>query len=415
MTDTTPSTDVEFDHHSVEFAADRYGTVQELREIGVAYSPIHGGFYALTRYEDVYRAALDSKTFINGREHGDPIKLGAQLPPSEFGMMIPEESDPPDHTAYRRAMAPYFTAKAAEQFEDRFLHWTTVCIDDVIESGRIDFVTDLTGPVAFLFFCEMIGLPVEQWRRWQEPIHTLMTSPPGSPEAVQALADEEVNNEVMRQLAGERREDPRDDLISQLAQATGPDGELLTPQEVGALARIVLFGAVDSVGGLVNQSLNYLDQHPDDLARLIDDPSMIPTAVEEFLRYFSPGTTTMRTASVETEVGGRHMDPGDRVMLTWIGANHDPEAFPDPDRVILDRTPNRHLAFGAGIHKCIGLQFARLEARIFLEQIFARMPDFRLGREQAVPTATIGLFSGYWNLPATFTPGPRLQDERRPG
>jgi cytochrome P450 len=416
MTDATLDVS-DFDHHSTAFAARPLEIAAELRTNGLTRSAAHGGFYTLGRYEDVRRAALDSKALISRRDFDDPLALGAQIPPSQSAGLpfLPVEVDAPDHTAYRRAMAPWFSPKAAEDREARLRHWTTICLDEVVESGRIDMVTDLTGPVAFLFFCEMLGLPVEEWRRWHEPIHTMATSAPRSPATVQALKDENENAEVMKAMVRARRVEPRDDLVSHLAHATRPDGTPFTDVEVGAMARLVLAGAVDSVGSLVAQSLGYLEQHRDAGARLVEDPELMRSAVEEFLRYFSPGTTIGRTVGRETEIHGQRLVPGDRVSLNVLAANRDPEAFDRPDEVVLDRSPNRHVAFGAGIHKCVGLQYARLEARVFLEQILTRLPDFTLLHDEAVPVTTIGLFSGYWSLPATFTPGARLQDERRPG
>jgi cytochrome P450 len=223
------------------------------------------------------------------------------------------------------------------------------------------------------------------------------------------------NQEAMQGIVRQRRAEPQDDLITRLAEAEGPEGELFSVEEVAALARIVLFGAVDSVVSLIAQAAVYLDRRPDERQRLIDDPALIPVAIEEFLRYFSPGTTTARTVRHEpAELSGRRLVPGDRVVLNWLAANHDPDVFDRPDEIVLDRTPNRHLAFGAGIHKCIGLHFGRVEAKILLEQILARFPDFRVVPEELAPIKTIGLFSGYWNVAATFTPGPRQGTDRRP-
>jgi cytochrome P450 len=406
---------VDFDHHSPAFAADPLGTAAPLRDSPLSWSDAVGGFYAVGGYEAVRRAALDPATLTQARDADDPIKLGAQVPPSEFGLIVPSEADAPAHTAYRRALAPFFTAKAAKEREARLRHWTGVCLDEVVETGRIDFVTDLTGPVAFIFFCEMIGLPLDDWRRWQEPIHALMANPPGSPEAIQALLDEDENTQTMMAIAAERREDPRDDMISALACSAHPDGTPFTPREVTAACKNVMLGAVDSVGGLVSHALLYLHQNPEERRRLQEDPSLVPGAVEEFLRYFSPGTTTARTVGAPTTLHGQPVEAGDRVLLVWMAANHDPEAFDRPDEVVLDRSPNKHLAFGAGIHKCIGLQFARLEAQVFIEQVLERLPDFDIVDPDVVPMPSIGLFRGFWNVPATFTPGTKVQAERRPG
>jgi cytochrome P450 len=406
----------DYDHHSAEYAARPLEVAAELREAGLTYSTQHGGFYVLARHEDVRRATLDHEHLVSGR----PVDLpqSGQLIPTrqmQGGVPdIPAESDPPLHTAYRRAMAPGFTAQAAAQSEERFRHWTTVCLDGVIETGRLDIINDLTAPVTFLFFFEMLGLPLEDWPRWREPIHRIVAAVSTSPETTQAFADDEANMFELRRLVDERRRSPRDDLITMFAQATGRDGALLSSPEVAALVRIVLLGAVDSVGSLHSQTLAYLEQHPQDRRRLIEDASLIPAANEEFLRYFSPAGPVGRTVSREVVLNGHTLQRGDRVQLQWLAANHDPDAFDDPARIILDRKPNNHLAFGAGIHKCIGLHFGRLEARILLEEVLKRLPDYEVITEETQPVEEIGLFSGYWSLPVRFTPSAPLQADRDP-
>jgi cytochrome P450 len=415
---TTPAEirQLHYDHHSPEFAAERHRIVADLRENRLSFSDAHGGFYAVARHEDVRLVGLSPGIFSSERDHSNPLKLGVQIPPSaNVGLpIIPAEADAPYHTAYRRALAPFFTMKTVDAWEQRLRHWTTICLDEVIETGRIDIVEDLTGPVAFLFFFEMLGLPVELWARWRDPIHTIQTNPPGTEAWIAAQAANDRNNEELLALVEQRRREPQDDLISHLGKAKGPGGELFSVREVAALALLVLFGAVDSVGSLVSQSLRYLAQDPTERERLREDPARLPLAIEEFLRYFSPGSTMGRTVAQETELAGAPLHPGDRIQLSLIGANRDPDVFVDPDKLILDRAPNPHLAFGAGVHKCIGLQFARLEGLVFIEQVLVRMADYTVIEEEVVPMPTVGLFSGYWSMPLRFTPGNRLQGERRP-
>jgi cytochrome P450 len=413
-TETKPDL-VDFDHHSLAFAADPFGTAAKLREVRHVRSEEHGGFVVAARYEDVHRTALDAATYTNGRDTEDPIKLGVQLPPSEAAGNIPEESDAPYHTAYRRAMAPYFTTRAAKASEARLQHWTDVCLDEVVEKGTFDVVTEMTGPIAFLFFCEMLGLPVEEWRRWYEPLHELQTTTPNTPEQRAAIDAERENGAVMEQYVRDRREQPQDDLISRLAEARGPDGELFTVAEVAAMSRIIILGAVDSVGSLVSQAVNYLADHPDEADRMVAEPEYMDSAIEEFLRYFSPGVTTMRTVGLPTTFGPHPLAPGARMMIMWLAANHDPEVFEDPDELVLDRAPNKHVAFGAGVHKCIGLHYARMEARVFLKELLTRMRGYEVVPEGTEPLKTIGLFTGFHTLQIRFTPGERVQDDRMPG
>lgn len=407
MTDADALPLLELDIHSPEFAADLDAQMRALRANGLTWSPRHGGFYVLARYDDVRRAALDTRTFTSARDFDDPTKLGVTIPASER-LGIPSEVDPPVHTAYRRALAPFFTAKGAEALRARIEHWTTVCLDAVIERGRIDIIQDLTAPVAFIFFCELVGIPIEDWRRWQRPFHVLMAGTPGTPEYAQAHEDERANVRELHEMVEERREHPRDDLLSGLARAE-VDGERLPTEIVAGLSVSVMTGAVDTVGSVVGQALHHLVDRPDERRRLIEDRALLPSAVEEFLRYFSPNTALARTIGVRTELYGRTLEPGDRVLLAWMAANRDPAAFEDPETIVLDRRPNRHLSFGAGIHKCVGLHLARIEAATFLEQVLTRLPDYRIVERDVVRMPTVGVLNGYFNLPAEFTPGRRVQ------
>lgn len=407
----------DYDHNSRAFAQDRLAISARLRENGITYAPSHGGFYVLARYDDVRRAGQDHRLFLSGRDQPDLPRTGNMIPspPRTAIATIPPETDPPLHGRYRGAMAPLFTTRAAKASVERLRHWTTVCIDEVIESGRVDVVADIAAPLSFLFFFEQLGLPVQEWELWRAPLHVIQTYAYDTPEMRQALIDDQRNVAALEALTEERRAKPREDMISHLAAATDEHGELLPIAEAAALARIVLLGSVDSQASLLSQSLVHLEDHPQDLRRLLDDPSLIPTANEEFIRYFTPGTHSPRTVSGETEIHGQALTRGDRVSLHWLAANHDPDQFPDADRVVIDRSPNPHLAFGTGVHTCIGLHIARTEANVVLEEVLARMPDYRIDREAAVEIPTIGLFSGYWSLPATFTPGARLQEGRLPG
>lgn len=416
-----PSTiaQLDFDHHSPEFAQDPRKDLATLRANGITYSPHHGGFYVLARYEDVRKAALDPRTLTQGRAHGadedDPLLLGEGIPSIPLAMsVIPSESDPPDHTLYRKALAPYFTAKAVEHARERLLHWTTVCLDERIESGRIDFLADLTAPVMFVFFYEMLGLPVDEWRRWQEPVHVLMTRSPDDPEVAEAVAKYTQNRHELEALADERRRDPREDMISKLATSE-VRGRPLTDNEVARLALNVMLGAVDSVASLASQALHHLSREPQDRERLANDPELYARAVEEFLRVVTPNHGIGRTVGRETEILGQRLKPGDRVLLSWMAANTDPDVFEEPERVILDRSPNPHLAFGAGIHKCVGLQYARAATAIFLQQVIERMPDYEVIEDEVVPLRSIAMLNGYASIPARFTPGERRQDQRLPG
>jgi cytochrome P450 len=170
----------------------------------------------------------------------------------------------------------------------------------------------------------------------------------------------------------------------------------------------ILGGGFDTTMGLVCHALAWLSDHPNERQRLIDDPSLIPAAGEEFLRYFSPIQSLSRTVGEDTELCGQSLSFGDRVLLSFAGANRDPEAYDHPDEMILARFPNRHVAFGLGTHRCIGSNFARMEVTAMLQGVLERIPDYTVITTEAERYETIGNLNGFTRMPASFTPGSRL-------
>jgi cytochrome P450 len=207
----------------------------------------------------------------------------------------------------------------------------------------------------------------------------------------------------MAELVSERRSRPQDDLASVLATAT-VNGEPLPDAHVLAMCGLVAAGGVDTTTALTANALHWLHANPGHRRRLIEDPGLIPVAVEEFLRYFSPVQMMARTATRDVELGGQPIRAGDRLLLSFAAANRDPSIFTDPADLILDRTPNRYISFGNGVHRCVGSHLARVQATVMLEEILKRMPDYAIDDAQAVRYPTIGAINGYIDLPATFTP-----------
>jgi cytochrome P450 len=411
-----------YEEESLDFS-DRVQAASAIRQQGVAWSDTYGGHYVLGRYPDVQAAGRNFDDLINGflpttggDSEGRLIGMRELAAAEDDRLLeIPSQTDPPDHAQYRRALADFFSPRTARRHEDRLRYWVTMCIDQVIESGAIDFAGDLAGPVPFLFFCEQLGIPVEQWRAWRDPLHRLQTSVQGSPEQLAAARDEAHNVDVLRELVADRRAHPKGDLLSELALAVRADGQLFTVAEVAALARIVLVGGAESVGALLTQALLYLDDNPADRQRLIDDPSLVESANEEFLRFFSPATRIARTVRNPVSYHDHTLDVGDKVLLHLFAANHDSAVFEDPDKLIIDREHNDHVAFGVGPHKCPGLHLGRAELKVLLQEILRRIPDFKITRSGIVSVATLGHFSGYLSLPATFTFSDRIFDSQLPG
>jgi cytochrome P450 len=195
-------------------------------------------------------------------------------------------------------------------------------------------------------------------------------------------------------------------LLSDLANATR-HGELLPLERVVGAAFLLLAGGVDTTTALTADALHWLAAHPDERARLVEEPELIKSACEEFLRYFTPVQALARTAMCPVELGGQHIAAGDRILLSWAAANRDEKVFPRPDQLLIDRQPNRHTAFGLGAHRCIGSNFARQTFATMLRAVLDRMPDYVIDAE-AEPNKSIGLVNGWVHLPAHFTPGPSI-------
>ncbi len=205
----------------------------------------------------------------------------------------------------------------------------------------------------------------------------------------------------------ERRAEPQDDLISVFVTME-VDGKLLTDEQILGMCNLVIAGGNDTTTSLLANAFAWLAEHPEQRAWLAEDLSRIPIACEEFLRYYTPTQGLARTVTTDVEIGGQLLNAGDRVLLSFAAANQDPEFFESPDEILLDRWPNKHQAFGLGLHRCLGSNLTRLEFRVVLEEVLARMPDFQvdLGNSHRYPN--IGIVNGWNDMPATFTPGSRL-------
>jgi cytochrome P450 len=399
---------IDFDPHSRAYAQDPVGTLRRIREnCPVAFSEAYGGFWLVTRHEDVRRIAHDTDTFSSRHDIPNDGKsfTGAFIPAQEarFG---PVEMDPPQLTQFRRLLNPLFSKRAAETYRPRITEFVTGFLDERIESGEIDFVRDLTNPLPATVTLELLGLPVADWPSYAIPYHNMVACPPGSAEYSAALEGvQRCMGEVVAAVA-DRRANPRDDLITLLTTAE-LDGRPIENELVIETISLLLAAGLDTTTGALTNALSHLGEHPELRAELLADTARIPPFIEEVLRYYSPTQGLARTATREVEMRGQRIGAGDRILNSWAGANRDGAEFPDPDSFIPDRSPNRHLAFGGGAHTCLGAPLARLQMAIAVEQVLRRMPDYRVGQD-IERYQTIGTVNGWHRMPATFTPGPRL-------
>ncbi|WP_433359829.1 cytochrome P450 [Streptosporangium sp. CA-115845] len=396
----------QFDHHSEHFAQHWRETYAELRRTcPVAHSAKHGGFSVVTRYDDVKRVLQDPQTFACGRdlEFDGHVTGGVTVPvnPVRMGMM---EMDPPDSQAFRRVLAPRFSAKAIREYRPRLVEIVSWTVDRVIESGRIDFVDDLANPLPALVSLDYFGLPLDKWQLYATALHKAAYREKGSARAVgELLADLRGVVERRRSSAG-----TRGDIVDRLLTEE-VNGAPLDEETVTEMLFMLLNGGIDTSTALIAGMFGYLGEHPERRTELAADPSLIPGAVDEMLRYFTPGTGVARTVLAPVELGGVELRPGDRVLLALGSANNDPGMFPEPDEIRFHRENNgRHLAFGYGVHRCLGAFLAPAEMIVLLEEVLRRMPDYTISAAQVTSYPTIPLVNGYISMPARFTPGARV-------
>jgi cytochrome P450 len=397
LNDVVPA---EFDMHSGEYNADPVDYFKRYRDsCPIGWSEKQGGFWYVTRYQDVSDVMRDPTVFSSA----GGLMIGYPPGAGKVQRLIPEEVDPPDLMAYRRYFNTELSPGAVAARADRIEHWTTHFIDQVIESGRCNFVTDLVNPVPACVTLEFLGFPAEDWPIFALPMHDFSGYSPGSERFQEAIRGMEHFQDLITAAVIERRSHPQDDFISFLV-GQEINGRPLTNEEVESMVFLSIAGGTETTTSLTVSTLVYLDEHPELRERLIADPDLMKTASEEFLRYFSPVKAHARTVTQDVTVSGCPMHAGDKVHVSWASANRDPEQFPEADEFKAERFPNRHTAFGLGPHRCLGSHLARAMFTEMIGQVLRRMPDYRIIREglQSYPSAaTIG---GWNSAPAEFTP-----------
>jgi cytochrome P450 len=402
---------VDFDVDSPELAREWPATYREMRSsCPRSWTASNGGHWIATRYRDIVGIAQRPEQFTSGKTF-DPEtgqhRGGIAVPMSPVPALIPDETDRPEWQGYRQFLNRRFAPKAAEERRAFAEGIARTLIDRVIENGRFDIVGDLTNPLPALLTMELFGFDLGDWHIFADPIHKFVYLPRSLPEFQDAVRGVEDIRARIADGAVDRRRNPRDDMLSYLANGE-IDGRQLDDEEVIQMSLNIIFGGVDTTTALTSSVLHFLSSHPEQRRRLIDDPSLIPVAREEFVRYFSPVHGLSRNAAEAVEFDGWTFQKGDRVLLAYASGNRDEEIFDNPDELRLDRFPNRHIGFGAGMHRCLGSFFARIMFESMLKEVLLRMPDYAVVEEEAVPYPSISRVNGWITIPATFTPGAKL-------
>ena len=403
---------VDFDHQTPEFIANRHSRYDELRErCPVVFNEHYGGFWIVTDYESVAAAARDNETFAHKYEPDAPDGISYMgicgVPrPSYIPRQGVSEIDGPEHADLRRVLNPLMTINAVERNRPRMEAVSAWFLDEIVEAGAADLVLDYTTPVPAVLTLEMMGMVSSNWQHYADFFHATSSYEPSDERYLSAVAHQRDMWGELRDFARFRRGNPADDVTSALVSSP-LDGRMLSDDEITAIMWNLVAGGLDTTTSLVSWGLHHLGNHPEDRTRLIDDPSLIPAAVEEFLRHYSPSETLTRTATRDVELGGRQIRRGDVVLISWVTANHDPAAFDDPDEVRIDRDVNKHLAFGLGGHRCIGSSIARIESQLMLRDVLARIGDYEIDIDGFKPYPGNLLMTGVVSMPVTFTPGAR--------
>ena len=381
----------DFDHLDPRWVEDPYPIWDGLREsCPVAHTDRYRGVYFPSRFEDVRAVAYDTEHFSSRR-----IIVRSTPPPRIPAPPI--TSDPPEHRAAKNLLLPAFTPDAIQAHEPRAREICRHLIDRFADKRGCDAAVDYAQDIPPRIIAHMLGLPEEEGDLFRKWIHEILEVGITEP-AVLMKALGETNQYFAAEVA-KRRAAPRDDLISYLMTAR-IDGQPLAEDHLLGTIRLLLIAGIDTTWSAIGSCFWHLAQHPQDRQRLAAEPTLISTAVEEFLRAYAP-VTMAREVVKETSINGCPFTPGEMVLLSFPAANRDPAVFAEADRVLIDRKENRHAAFGLGIHRCIGSNLARMEIKVALQEWFARIPKFRLDPSANV-TWSEGTVRGPRRLPVLF-------------
>ncbi|OBB69163.1 cytochrome P450 [Mycobacterium sp. 852014-50255_SCH5639931] len=358
--------------------------------------PTPGGAWVATRYDDCYEIARNWESFSS-----KPLTMEGSL--MWFGDIV-ITIDPPRQQQMRKFLNPYFSPGRMKQLEPQVRAVTDELIDTFIESGRGDLADVAWQQPGIVFFRYLLGMPVEDVPFYLETTDVAVN---GETEDVRNEAMTNLYMRVRDEIDRRRGEPPRDDLIDVLL-AVEIDGEKLRFDDVVANVMLLVQAGLETTSSAMSFAFFHLGTNTSERDRLISEPELMPTAIEEFIRYAGSIHGLNRSVTEEVELSGHQFCPGQTVVVNYAAANRDAREFDQPNKCILDRQANRHLGFGAGVHRCLGSNLARLEFRVGVEQVLKRLPDFTIPSETHVDFHGASVTRGYRALPVVFTPGARV-------
>jgi cytochrome P450 len=395
IVDHPPVTDWlhDFDHTDPVWTENPFPIWDELRsECPVVHTKRFLGCYLPTTYQAVKEIAYDTEHFSSRRV------IVRDIRPEQPGMAPPITSDPPEHKPAKQLLLPPFTPDAMKKLEPRVRAICNELIDEFIKDGKCDAAARYTKHIPVRAIAHMLGIPEKDGDFFIKWIHEILEL---------GIKDDSMMiravQEMTRYFAGHiehRKTHASDDLISTLMHAKDKNGTPLSDGHVLGSLRLLLIAGIDTTWSAIGSSLWHLAKTPADRERLIAEPELMPSAVEELLRAYAP-VTMAREVMKDTVISGCPVKSGNMVLLSFPAANRDPAMFPDADKVVIDRKENRHAAFGLGIHRCVGSNLARMEMTVAIEEWLKRIPDFRLDPAGKVAWSE-GTVRGPRQLPILF-------------
>ena len=404
MTKTPPVDDwaTDYDIFDASYVKDPVPVWNELRDkCPIAHTERWGGSWLPTRYEDM-------QTFVRmvpALSSQDPLVVSQSKEEEAFDPILEEygnsappiTSDPPEHIPMRRLILPLFTPKAVEPYRPYAEQLCPDLIDGFIGTGKCDAALDYAVHIPAKTIAHVIGVDSERSDEFVGWVRGLIEE--GMTDPVKRVKYRGILRQFFGELVDARKASPRGDLISRLLEQE-IDGQPIARKAVVGMCNLLLVAGIDTTWSSISSALWHFSTHPEDRRRIAAEPNLFPSAIEEMLRFYSP-VTMAREVTEEVQTGGVTFRTGDKVLLSFPAANHDPEVFENADRVILDRAKNRHIAFGIGSHRCAGSNLARMEMDVALRVWFERIPEFELSDPDAVTWAG-GQVRGPRHLPFRF-------------
>ena len=395
------TTTVEFDPFSRDFFDDPYDTYADLREHAPCYYSEQYDFYALSRFDDVVTAHRDHATFTS--THGQTYEQLSSGEPAELGSII--SMDPPEHTRYRALVSRAFTPMSIGNYEALVREIINGYLDPLMGRRQFDILEEFAAPFPVEIISTILGVPPErrqQIRLWTD---AMLHREEGSPTSTQAAAEAGMAQGMyLYELVQQKRANPADDMLTALieAEVATEDGQLtrLDDAEIAGFGTLLAAAGSETVTKLVGNAVVLFHRHPDQWAKVLDDPAIIANAVEEILRYWAPSQYQGRFSTVDSEWHGVTIPKGKPVFLITGAANRDPRRYDDPDRFDITRDPGLAVGLGHGLHACLGAALARMESRVAIEEIARRWPAYEVD-EPGLRRVQMSNVAGYSSVPIT--------------